>query len=168
MPVNIGRRELIAALGGTLAGRTPPRAAPLGARRSRAASPSPGSRRALADGAHHAEAGCPRCARQRGTVGALISRASDAVPPCNLLRRFWRPTVTAPDRHQLRRRAFFPIPAATAARSICSTTHSKTSGGAARATARTPVPHRLAASLCCGCTLRRVRCSQLQGQRSHS
>jgi hypothetical protein len=34
---------------------------------------------ALADGADHAEAGCPCCARQRGTVDALISRASDAV-----------------------------------------------------------------------------------------
>jgi hypothetical protein len=41
----------------------------------------PSGHGALADGAHHAEAGCPRRARQRGMVGALISRASDAVLP---------------------------------------------------------------------------------------
>ena len=55
-----------------------------------------------------------------------------------------------------------------AARSICLMSYGKTPCGAARATARTPAPHRLAASLHCGCTLRRVRCSQLQRLRSPS
>jgi len=54
-----------------------------------------------------------------------------------------------------------------AARSICLINYGKTPCDAARATARRPAPHRLAASLHCGCTLRRVRCFQLQSPRSH-
>src|SRR5262249_9230241 len=90
----------------------------------------PVSRCALADGADHAEAGCPRCARQRSTVGALISRASDAVLPKQPLECFCcHPTVTAPDRALLwrafRDRAARCL-AHSATRSICLMTHGKT------------------------------------------